>query len=198
MQVLQITNLKNELMKKLLITTLSIFLLSPVTHAQLYKGKQDASTISFFSKSPLEDIDATNKKATIVLKTTTNDVQFGIPMVSFEFPKPLMEEHFNENYVESTKYPTCIFKGKINETIDFTKDGEHKVSVKGVLTLHGVTKEIETTGTLIIKGLEIFMSSAFKIKTSDYNIKVPSLYVQNIAELIDVKVNAVLEPFVKK
>lgn len=198
MQVLQITNLKNELMKKLLITTLSIFLLSTVTHAQLYKGKQDASTISFFSKSPLEDIDATNKKATIVLKTTTNDVQFGIPMVSFKFPKPLMEEHFNENYVESTKYPTCIFKGKINETIDFTKDGEHKVSVKGVLTLHGVTKEIETTGTLIIKGLEIFMASAFKIKTSDYNIKVPSLYVQNIAELIDVKVNAVLEPFVKK
>lgn len=185
-------------MKKLLITTLSIFLISKITQAQLYKGKQDASTISFFSKSPLEDIDATNKKATVVLKTTTNDVQFGIPMISFKFPKPLMEEHFNENYVESTKYPTCIFKGKINETIDFTKDGEHKVSVKGALTLHGVTKEIETTGTLIIKGLEIFMVSAFKIKTSDYNIKVPSLYVKNIAELIDVKVNAVLEPFVKK
>lgn len=185
-------------MIKLLVTTLSVIFLSTAAYAQLYKGKQDASTISFFSKSPLEDIDATNKKATIVLKTTTNDVQFGIPMVSFKFPKPLMEEHFNENYVESTKYPTCIFKGKINETIDFTKDGEHKVSVKGVLTLHGVTKEIETTGTLIIKGLEIFMASAFKIKTSDYNIKVPSLYVQNIAELIDVKVNAVLEPFVKK
>lgn len=185
-------------MKKLLIATLSIIFLSTATFAQLYKGKQDASTISFFSKSPLEDIDATNKKATIVLKTTTNDVQFGIPMVSFKFPKPLMEEHFNENYVESARYPTCIFKGKINETIDFTKDGEHKVSVKGILTLHGVAKEIETTGTLIIKGLEIFMVSAFKIKTSDYNIKVPSLYVQNIAELIDVKVNAVLEPYVKK
>ena len=185
-------------MRKLLTTTLSVFLISTVAQAQLYKGKQDASTISFFSKSPLEDIDATNKKATIVLKTTTNDVQFSIPMISFKFPKPLMEEHFNENYAESTKYPTCIFKGKINETIDFTKDGEHNVSVKGALTLHGVTKEIETTGTLIIKGLEIFMVSAFKIKTSDYNIKVPSLYVKNIAELIDVKVNAVLEPFVKK
>lgn len=185
-------------MRKLFTTVLFVISIAVSASAQLYKGKQDVSTISFFSKSPLEDIQATNKKTTIVLKTTTNDIQFGVPMISFKFPKPLMEEHFNENYVESNKYPTCIFKGKINEQIDYTKDGEHKVSVKGTLNLHGVTKEIEATGTLTIKGNELFITSAFKIKVADYNIKIPSLYVQNIAEVVDVTVNAVLEPFVKK
>ncbi|MES2565451.1 MAG: YceI family protein [Bacteroidota bacterium] len=184
---------------KTLITTIAFVIgLSSIVNAQLFRGKPDASTISFFSKSPLEDIDATNKKAVIVLKTTTNDIQFGVPMVGFKFPKPLMEEHFNENYVESEKFPTCTFKGKINETIDYTKDGEHKVTTKGTLNLHGVSKEIEAPGTLTIKGKEITIVSAFKVRVADYNIKVPSLYVQNIAEVVDVKVNAVLEPYEKK
>ncbi|MBI3519799.1 MAG: YceI family protein [Bacteroidetes bacterium] len=166
--------------------------------AQFYKGKADASSISFFSKSPLEDIDAVNKKVTVVLRTTTNDIQFAVPMIGFKFQKSLMEEHFNENYVESSKFPTSTFKGKITETIDYSKDGEYKVTVKGTLELHGVTKDIEASGTLTIKGAEIMVSSAFKIKVADYNIKVPSLYVQNIAEIVDVKVNATLEPFAKK
>jgi polyisoprenoid-binding protein YceI len=199
MQERQITNIyKIKIMKKLMSTALFVIVLTISANAQLFKGKPDGSAISFFSKSPLEDIDAKNKKVSVVLRTTTNDLQFAVPMISFKFPKPLMEEHFNENYVESTKFPTCTFKGKIAETIDFTKDGEHKVTVKGPLELHGVTKEIETTGTLTIKGTEIIVVSSFKIKVADYGIKVPSLYVQNIAEVVDVKVNAVLEPFTKK
>lgn len=166
--------------------------------AQLYKNKAEAGIISFFSKAPLEDIDATNKKATIVLKTTTNEIQFGVAMLSFKFPKPLMEEHFNENYVESEKYPTATFKGKINETIDYSKEGEHKVTVKGTMDLHGVAKEIEVPGTLSIKGGNIVINANFKIKVADYKIKVPSMYVQNIAEEVDVKVNGTLEPFTKK
>jgi polyisoprenoid-binding protein YceI len=185
-------------MKKTFFTVAFILGISTLVDAQLFRGKPDASTISFYSKSPLEDIEATNKKAVIVLRTTTNDIQFGVPMISFKFAKPLMEEHFNENYVESEKYPTCTFKGKINETIDYTKDGEHKVTAKGTMNLHGVSKEIEAPGTLTIKGKEIFIVSAFKIRVADYNIKVPSLYVQNIAEIIDVKVNAILEPYEKK
>lgn len=185
-------------MAKLIILFMFVFLTSIISKAQLYKGKEDASIISFFSKAPLEDISATNKKVSVVLKTTTNDIQFGVPMVSFKFKKPLMEEHFNENYVESEKYPTSIFKGKINEQIDYTKDGEYKVSVKGILSLHGVSKEMDATGTLTIKGNEILIISTFKIRVADYNIKVPSLYVQNIAEVVDVTVNATLEPLEKK
>ncbi|MES2132432.1 MAG: YceI family protein [Bacteroidota bacterium] len=167
-------------------------------NAQLYKNKAEAGIISFFSKAPLEDIDATNKKATIVLKTTTNEIQFGVAMLSFKFPKPLMEEHFNENYVESEKYPTATFKGKISETIDYTKDGEYKVTVKGTMDMHGVAKEIEVPGTLSIKGTNIMINANFKIKVADYKIKVPSMYVQNIAEEVDVKVIGTLEPFTIK
>lgn len=185
-------------MTKLTLLLLFVFFTSIISKAQLYKGKTDASTISFLSKAPIEDISATNKKITIVLKTSTNDLQFGVPMVSFKFAKSLMEEHFNEDYVESDKYPTCIFKGKIKEQIDYTKDGQYKVSATGTLNLHGVTKEMEATGTLTIKGTEILITSTFKITLADYNIKVPALYIQNIAEVVDVTVNAVLEPFEKK
>ncbi len=174
-----------------------VFLSCLNINAQLYKNKADATAISFFSKAPLEDIDAVNKKATVILRTTTNDIQFGVTMLNFKFPKPLMEEHFNENYVESAKYPICTFKGKINEVIDYKKDGEYKVTVKGMLDLHGVTKEIEIPGTLTVKGNQIIINAVFKIKVTDYKIKVPSMYVQNIAEEVEVKVNATLEPFTK-
>ena len=165
--------------------------------AQLFKNKPEQGVITFFSKTPLEDIDAISKKATVVIKTSTNDIQVGVPMISFKFKKPLMEEHFNENYVETEKYPTCTFKGKIVEVIDFSKDGEYTVTVKGIMDLHGVQKEIEAPGTITVKGKEINVTSTFKIKVADYNVKVPSLYVKNIAEIVDVKVQSTLEPYSK-
>lgn len=183
-------------MKKLILC--AMLLSAAVLKAQIYKAKTDGSSISFFSKSPLEDITAVNKKSTIGLNTLTNDIQVGVTMTYFKFPKPLMEEHFNENYVESDKYPVCVFKGKIQEAVDYTKDGENKVTVKGTMNLHGVTKDVEIKGTLTKKGSEIIIDSDFKIKIADYGIKVPSLYVQNIAEVVDVKITATLEPFVKK
>lgn len=185
-------------MKHIIITSLLAITLTSPLNAQIYKAKSDASVISFYSKSPLEDIEAVSKKVTIGLNTATNDVQVGVAMLSFKFRKPLMEEHFNENYVESDKYPTCVFKGKIQEPVDYKKDGDYAVTVIGTLTLHGVTKEIEVKGILTKKGHEIMITADFKIKIADYNIKVPSLYVQNIADIVDVKVNTTLEPFVKK
>ena len=147
----------------------------------------------------MEDISAVNKNATIVLNTATNDIQAGITMTFFKFKSALMEEHFNENYVESEKYPTCVFKGKVNEKIDWTKDGEYPVTVTGKMTLHGVTKDVTMNGTITKKGNELTIEcKKLPIRLADYNIKVPSLYVQTIAEVIDVTVSSVMEPFVKK
>jgi polyisoprenoid-binding protein YceI len=109
-----------------------------------------------------------------------------------------MEEHFNENYLESTKYPNCVFKGKINEKIDYSLDGQNKVTVSGKMELHGVTKDVELAGLLIKKGNEIYIDSKFKLKIADYGIKVPTLYVKNIAEIVDISVVSTLEPFIKK
>ncbi len=183
-------------MKKIILSLCVIIGLS--ANAQTYKSKKEGNSIHFLSKSPLEDIDATNKTPLAVFKTETSEIQFGVVMTQFKFKAALMEEHFNENYVESTKYPQATFKGKVNEKMDLTKDGENKVTVTGKMTLHGVTKDITTEGTITKKGDDIVVVSSFKIKVADYNIKVPSLYVQNIAEVVDVTVNITLEPFVKK
>lgn len=172
-------------------------LLSMYSNAQIYTAKTGGTSISFYSEAPLENIEAVNKSASIVLKTSTNDLQMSITIQNFKFKNALMEEHFNENYMESTKYPKCVFKGKINETVDYEKDGEYKVTVTGKLELHGVTKDVTMDGVLTKTGSDIKLHSKFKIKVSDYNIKVPSMYVKNIAEVVDVTFSSVLEPYKK-
>ena len=186
----------NTFMKKVILSLLIV--LGFTASAQMFKNKKEGSSIHFLSKSPIEDIEAVNKNPIAVYKTETGDIQFAVVMTQFKFKSALMEEHFNENYVESEKYPQAIFKGKVNETIDLTKDAENKVTVKGSMALHGVTKDILAEGIISKKGEEIIIHSVIKIKVADYNIKVPSLYVQNIAEELDVTIHAVMEPFVKK
>lgn len=176
----------------------SLFIFCIATHiafAQIYMAKN--CDITFFSKSPLENIEAINKSAKPILNTASGAIQIKISIIAFKFEKPLMEEHFNENYMESDVYPDAFFKGKINETIDYTKDGEYKVTVTGTLTVHGVVKERTLEGTLTVKGGLIRMTSNFKIHIADHGIKVPSLYVQNIAEDVDVSIDAILEPYKK-
>ncbi len=166
--------------------------------AQIYTAKAGATSIGFYSEAPLENIEAVNKSATIVLKTSDNELQMSISIQNFKFKNALMEEHFNENYMETTKYPKAIFRGKINEKVDYAKEGDQKVTVTGKMEIHGVTKEVTLEGTLNKTGNEIKMNTKFKIKVSDYNIKVPSMYVQNIAEVVDVTFATILEPFQKK
>lgn len=192
-------------MKNFLLTILSAITLLN-TNAQIFKAKDGGTLITFYSKSPLEDIDATNKGAVVVLNSSNNDIQVRLTMQNFKFKNALMEEHFNENYMETEKkapdgtYPNryAIFKGKINENVDYTKDGETKVTVTGKMEMHGVTKEETYEGIVKKVGNEITISCKFKIKVADYNVKVPSLYVKNIAEIVDIDVKSVLEPFVKK
>jgi hypothetical protein len=183
-------------MKKLLIIIAAV---SGFTlNAQIYQGKDGGTTVTFFSKSPLEDIEAVNKPNVVIFNSTTGDFQTKITMTGFKFKSALMQEHFNENYVESEKFPYAIFRGKINEKLDLTKDGEYKVTVNGTMDLHGVKKDVVVNGTVTRKGNDILVNSGFKLAIADYNIKVPSLYVQNIAEVVDVTINSTLAPYVKK
>jgi hypothetical protein len=175
-----------------------LLLLGLNSSAQIFMGKKDATTVSFFSKSPLEDIEAVSKTSVPVYNSATGDLQLRVILTSFKFKSALMEEHFNENYVESEKFPYATFKGKLNEKPEQLVEGENKVTITGKMELHGVTKEMTAQGTLIKKGNEITMNSVFKIKIADYNIKVPSLYVQNIAESVDITFATILVPYEKK
>lgn len=178
---------------------ISFLLLNILCFSQtIYKAKDGTTLIHFFSKSPLEDIDASNKGAVIVLNTNTSDLQVRVTIQNFKFKNALMEEHFNENYLESAKFPNCVFKGKINEKIDFSVEAENKVTVTGKLDLHGITKDVTIEGTITKKGEEFVLGCKFQIKVADYNIQVPSLYVKNIAEVVDVTLVSTLDQYVKK
>jgi polyisoprenoid-binding protein YceI len=155
--------------------------------------------VHFFSKTPVEDIEATTQKAIFVVYASSKKVQAKIPMNTFEFKQKLMQEHFNENYVESDKYPYATFSGVIVEAIDLTKDGEYHVTIKGTFDLHGVKKEREIKGTITVKNGEPAMGSAtFDVKLADHKIKIPKAVFLNIAEVIKIDLEFALARYVPK
>ena len=170
----------------------ALFVCTCVFPQQLLKGKE--SSLSFFSTTPLENISAKNKYVALVIKTTTGDIQIQAPNTGFTFERPLMQEHFNENYMESEKYPSSSFSGKIVEPLDYSKDGVKSVTAKGKLTVHGVTKEVEIKGTITVASGKTTLEAKFPVKVADYGIKVPTLVSQKIAEVVEVTLISVLEP----
>lgn len=150
--------------------------------------------IRFFSSTPVENIDATTKTAVALINTTTGTLTFKAVIKSFEFPDKLMQEHFNENYMESDKIPGASFEGTIENKPDLTKDGTYNVNVKGKLTVHGVTKDRTIQATITVKGGKMTATSKFKVKCVDHNIEIPKVVMTKIAEEIEVTVNAEFAP----
>jgi len=142
--------------------------------------------VSFYSDAPLETIEAANKKTGSIINATSKELAMQMKITDFIFPNKLMQEHFNENYLESEKYPTASFKGKIKEQIDLTKAGTYPVTAEGSLTIHGVTKPVAVKGNIISTGNDLKLDFKFQVKPEEYKIEVPSLVVTKIAETIDV------------
>jgi hypothetical protein len=179
------------LMKKSAFVIVALFAFALTAGAQIYKGKK--TTVSFYSYTPMENITATDTVATVLLNSKTGDVIANVSIKAFVFPNPLMQEHFNENYMESEKFPMGSFKGKINETVDYTKDGTYTVSMTGTLTLHGVAQPRTITGiALVVKGNTVTVDFKFNVLLKDHNIKVPEVMSQKIAESIQVSVHSEL------
>lgn len=173
---------------------LAILLLTSIT-ASADKYFTKTGQISFYSYALLEDIEATNNKVGILLDTEKGQLNFSLLIKNYVFSNSLMQQHFNEKYLESDKYPKSILAGKIKDLdkIDFTKNGTHKVTVTGFLKIHGVTQNISETGTITIKNGQVNMKADFKLKIKDYKIKIPSLVGQKIAEVITIKIDADLK-----
>ena len=152
--------------------------------------------ISFVSKGSVETIEAQHKSVTCVLDTKTGNIQFAVLMKGFEFRKALMQEHFNENYIESDKYPKSEFRGQIvnNGDVNYTKDGVYNVKVKGKLTMHGETKDVETSGTITVKGGKLNANTDFNILMSDYKISIPGVVKDHMDNNVKITVNCALEP----
>jgi polyisoprenoid-binding protein YceI len=145
-------------------------------------------TISFHSHTFLENIDAVNDHVMAVIDAGKKNIAFSLLMKQFVFPKKLMQEHFNENYVESDKYPKATFSGSYAEDVDLTKDGSYQLNVKGKLTIHGVTKEISAPATISVKNGMVTGTTTFKLNPKDFNIDIPFIVRDKIEKENTVKV----------
>ena len=180
--------------------TISIILFTLIAvSASSQKYFTKGGNVTFESDAPIERIEAFNDKALCVWDTETAAVQVSVLIKSFRFDKALMQEHFNENYLESEKYPKAIFKGTITnmDKIDVATDGNYTGMVEGELTMHGVTNPIATEANLIVSGSDIKCLSTFDIEVADYEIKIPNLVKDNIAKVVKVMIDMDLKPLEK-
>jgi hypothetical protein len=150
--------------------------------------------IGFYSKMPLEDIKAENNQVYAVIDAGKKNIAFTLLVKGFLFEKALMQEHFNENYIESDKYPKAVFTGAYTGDVPTGKDGVYNVTVKGSLTMHGVTKPLEAPATIEVKGGKLLGRSSFKLKPEDYNITIPSVVRDKIAKEMSVNVQIDCNP----
>ena len=183
-------------MRKLILLFITVSI-TAVTGLQA-QGKFYTKTgrITFFSSTAMENIEAVNKSVVTLLDSKTGDLQFVVLVKGFEFKKALMQEHFNKEYAESDLYPRAEFKGSVtnNLTVNYSVNGKYSVNVKGKLTLHGVTKDVETTGSIEVKDGKLQANAVFNILLADYKVTIPRLYRDNISPTIRITVDCALEP----
>lgn len=184
-------------MKSLILAFTLVFSLSFSVSGQKYFTK--TGSVSFYSSSPMEKIEGVSKSANCVMDLSSGVVEFAVLVKSLNFEKALMQEHFNENYMESTKFPKAIFKGMISNIaeVKLNTSGSYVGMVKGNITIHGITKPLETTVTFKSDGVKSVAVSEFNLTVVDFNISIPSLVKDNIAKTVKVTVKADLEEFKK-
>lgn len=175
---------------KILFFTATIFVAAAWRPVNLLYKVTNGS-IAFRSDAPLELIKASSDELAGLVDTDRKQFAFRIKMNSFKgFNGLLQKEHFNENYMESVKFPYASFEGKLIEDIDYSKPGTYNVRAKGNLTVHGVTQERIIKVDLIIKDKTISVRSAFTVLLADHNITIPKVVHEKLASEIKVEVKA--------
>jgi polyisoprenoid-binding protein YceI len=175
-----------------------LFGLFLAANAQKYMTKN--GYIGFFSSTPIEDIKADNNQVASVIDISTGEIVFQVLIKSFHFEKALMEEHFNENYLESEKFPKSTFKGKITNltAVNFSKPGQYDVTVEGDLNIHDVTNKVSVKGSIDVVSGGINANSKFNIVPEDYRISIPGVVRNSIAKNIEVTVTMKYSPVENK
>ena len=167
-----------------------LFLSTQFAFGQKYYSK--TGKISFQSEATMEKIEATNTSASTVIDVATGSVEWAVLIQGFKFEKALMQDHFNENYMDSETFPKAKFKGKIDNlaSVNFSKDGVYTVTVSGQLDMHGVSKPVSTQGTITVKGGVVSAKSKLTVLVADYGIEIPKLVADNIAKSVDISIMA--------
>jgi polyisoprenoid-binding protein YceI len=181
-------------MKKLLL--IAGLLVAGTTTVLAQKYLTRTGKISFDASVPTApEVKAVNNEVASILDAKSGEVVFEAPVKSFQFERTLMQEHFNENYMESDKYPKADFKGFISNPseINFGKDGTYTAKVKGKLTIHGVTNEIAVNGNMTVEKNTLLIRCKFSIKLKDYNISIPSVVNDKLGREASIVVESKLD-----
>ncbi len=164
-----------------------------MSSGQKYYSK--TAHIQFLSVASIETIKSENRNGYVVLDATTGQFEFSVLIKGFRFEKALMQQHFNDNYMESDQFPKSIFKGTLQNLsgIQFEGDHDYQVTAIGTLLIHGIEKPFKCPGKLMIRDGVVSISSTFDIVISDYGIQVPKVVRENIAKTVKVSVDANLQ-----
>ena len=181
-------------MKKILLTAAILSAGSTALFAQKYMTRTARITFDATSKGSPEDITAVNNEVSSILDANTGDLVFQVPVKSFKFKRALMQDHFNENYMESDKFPKSDFKGVLGnmDALNFRKDGSYPTNVAGKLTIHGVTNEVNVPGTIVVKGTAVTLKAKFTVKLADYKINVPNMVSDKVGKEAVISMEGVL------
>lgn len=178
-------------MKNVLFHILLLFITGPLLSQTVYKTNK--GHITFKSDAPLEIISASSGNLEGIIDADSKTFAFVVSIISFKgFNNGLQQQHFYENYLETTKYPDATFAGKIIEEMDLTKPGTYQARAKGQLTIHGRSQERIIRTELISNGSEIKATTKFMVPLIDHQIEVPKIVNQKIAKEIEVTVQATL------
>ncbi len=170
---------------------IALSLMAYTARCQIYSGSD--GTVTFVSEAPLETIRATSSILKGAIDPSQNTFAFSVEIASFEgFNSMLQKTHFNENYLESSRYPTASFSGEIIEQVDWQAEQVYEVRAKGILKVHGVEQERIIKGTLTISPDRIDIASEFSVLLSEHHISIPKIVAQKISKEIDVVISSSL------
>lgn len=158
--------------------------------AQVYSASE--IYVHFFSPAPIADIEAISNAAKAKLNEDKKEIEIEIPIASFKFKKALMQTHFNEDYIESDKYPKATFKAKFKESIDLSKDGVYAINLDGKFNIHGVERSKSISCTITVKGNQIRFETAFTLLSADYKIKAPDIIYRKVGQEVTIDANGIL------
>lgn len=175
-------------MKVVQLLTICVLLIGTIGYAQDRKISK-TGTVTFEASVPsFEEVKATNNAVSCVLNTNTGEIASLALVRGFRFKIALMEEHFNENYIESSRFPKATLKGKLNGfKLSDLSTSPKKFALQGTLTLHGVSKEINTIAFVSKKGNDIEITADFNVDPVDFNIKIPKVVSNKVAKMVNIK-----------
>ena len=184
------------MIKKMFFLAALIALILPNAEAQRLFTRNGKVYFNATAPSSPETIEAGQSSGTFALDQSTGNVEMAVLIKGFSFERALMQEHFNENYLESSKFPKASFKGKLDKVSDvnFTKDGTYTTNVSGDLTIHGITQKVSTPVNITVKGGAVSAATKFSVTLKDYAIDIPSLVADKVGKQATLTVTVDLKP----